>query len=1047
VSRVLRFLDIRADEGLLAAGLFGYSFLLGVGRVFVLTASQALFLEFYPASDLAYVYMIAALATVTTSAAYLRLGRRLSPRDLILANLAFTFVVTAVLRLLLGVTGSGWPAMATAAWFHALFALSSFAFWGAATQLVDIRQGKRLFPLATTGDVLAFSLGGFFILRTVDRIGTANLLWVGASGFALAVGALLYTIARSPGSLDRPPRRRGAREEARRVDWSSAYLRWMVAYFLLSAIVFVFLDNAFNDVAQRRFEGTAELARFFAMYSAVAAIINFLFRSLFAGRLVRRFGLVFGLAVLPAVVGVGAATVGLAGTLLPGLAVVFWVTVLTRMSDKVLRGVQYSSMATVYQPLMERGPAVQATMDGIVDSIAIGLAGVAILCLNALFEVTAVELSYVLVGLCAAWVVVARALKGEFVRVLGGVLVRRRLRGEALEALDDDALRVIEGQLESPHLEEVVYALDLVARVEPPDLVERLERLLLHPSDDVRLEALRHLEGRKGVPEERVAALAGDATAPAGVRAAALRVLAQLSDEVPDTVRGALESEVPELRRGAMAGLLRSGSIEAVVEAGAALLAALRSGDAAERALGAETLRDAALPSFYRQVAGLLDDPDPGVRVRAVEAAGATDHPSLWPRVVDALREPMLLPVASRVLLDAGPRAVPFLMAACEAAPEERTFRLAALRIVGLVGGEEAAGALAPLVSSTDREERSAVLTALVRCPIEEVDVPADTLAARLEVELAQTAGAYATLADLEDLAAGGGEAGEAAAALYRALEDEIQSGARRIFQILALSRPEADLMTAWESYSSGIRNRRAYALEVLDGHLRAEERARVFPVLDDLALDERLAALRRTRDLPSLPPARPAERLAADESLSSWMRLCARKVAAVLDAGPGPLGEDDERLFDRAIRLGRVELFRDLPGAALASVAPRLEKLTLAAETPVIRKGDPGDGMFVVIAGRVRVHDDGRELAVLGPDTVFGEFTVLQRSPRTASVTTLEPSTLVRLTQDDLQELMREHAAVARTLIRVILRRLRDNRARRGGAAAGTPGAAGADG
>lgn len=1026
MSRLLRAVGVQAGEGPLAAGLFGYSLLLGVGRVFVLTASQALFLQFYPASDLAYVYMLAAAATIATSAAYLRLGRRLSPRDLILGNLAFTVLVTAGLRLVIGSTDAGWPAMAIAAWFHVLFALSSFAFWGAATQLVDIRQGKRLFPLATTGDVLAFSLGGVFILRSVDRLGTANLLWIGAAGFALAMGALFYAIARSPARLDRGTAR-SDRKEREPIRWSSPYLRLMMGYFVLSAVVFVFLDNAFNDVAQRRFEGTAELARFFATYSAVAAVVNFVFRSLLAGRLVRRFGLVFGLAVLPAIVGLGAITIGLAGTLLPGLAVVFWMTVLTRMSDKVLRGVQYASMATLYQPLGDRGPSVQATMDGIIDSVAIGLAGVAILGLNALIEVTAVELAWFLVALCLAWVAVSVALKREFVGVLGGTLQHRRLGGEGFDILDDTALAIVRAQLESERPEEVLYALDLFIRADPSDLGRALERLLESDAEEIRLEALRLLVERDAFTAERLESIARDGEAPTRLRAAAIRALAERSEEISGSVRDALASDAPDLRRGAMVGLLRSGSIEGIVQAGAALLADLRSDDPKSRAFGAAVLRDARISSFHRQVSALLEDPDPGVRIRAVEAAGAIDDPRLWPRVVDALGEPALLDSASKVLLDAGRAALPHLMAGYSRAGGDRELRLSILRIVGLLRDAEVTGALLPLLATPVREERSAVLVALLRSP-PALDPALETeLGTRLETELEQTGEAYAALSDLE--APGPGTDTRAAEALRGALRDEIRGGVERVFRLLALLKPEADLVAAWQNYDSGSRDRRAYALELLDGHLRTAERARVFPVLEDLELDERLAALRRTRELSSLSPAERVTRLGSDPELSSWTRLCARRLAASLHPALESIPPSEARLFDRTTRLGAVELFRDLPGTALARVVPKLGDATLEPGTTVIHKGEPGDRMYVVLEGRVRVHDGERELAVLGPDTVFGEFTVLQRAPRTASVTAVERSVLLELDQDHLHELMRDNVGVARRLIRVILRRLRENR------------------
>ena len=510
-------------------------------------------------------------------------------------------------------------------------------------------------------------------------------------------------------------------------------------------------------------------------------------------------------------------------------------------------------------------------------------------------------------------------------------------------------------------------------------------------------------------------------------------------------------------------GLLRSGSIEGIVEAGAALLADLGSREPSARASAAEVLRDAAIPSFHRHVGRLLEDPDPAVRARALEAAGATDRPELWARVVEALRDPNLLPIASRVLLGAAGRAVPALTAALARERGERGFRLSAIRVLGLHEGPEAAAALVSVSGTVDREERTVALAALARRARDLDGRRIGWLETALGVELAETAEAFATQGELADLESGG-EVAEAAGTLRNAVEEDIRSARRRIFHILSLLKPGADLATAWESYDSGSRSRRAYALELLDGHLRTDERAAVFPLLEELASDERLAAIRRSRDLPRLPAERRLERLIADPGASAWTRLCARRLRVALASAAGPGGpsgvaateagddaladetltEAERRLYDRTRRLGAVELFRDLPAATLSRIVPRLQHMTAAPGTAIVREGEPGDGLYVVLEGRVRVHDGGRELAVLGGDAVFGEFTVLQRSPRTATVTAIEESGLLKLTQDDLLELMREHASVARTLIRVILRRLRENReSRRSGEAVSPDGPA----
>ncbi|MDX1579353.1 MAG: cyclic nucleotide-binding domain-containing protein, partial [Gemmatimonadota bacterium] len=407
----------------------------------------------------------------------------------------------------------------------------------------------------------------------------------------------------------------------------------------------------------------------------------------------------------------------------------------------------------------------------------------------------------------------------------------------------------------------------------------------------------------------------------------------------------------------------------------------------------------------------------------------AMDHPDLWPRVVEALRDPEVAASASEALLEAGAPVVPHLAAGLRRHPDDRPFRLAVLRILGLIGGPGIVSPLVPLLDAHDRDERTAALSALVRsgAPEKTREALGNEATRRLERELAQAAEAFVALADLEALP--DGRPGAAAEPLRTALAEEVAGARHRIFLLLALAKPGRDVAVAWENYASGSREKRGYALELLDSQLTTEERARIFPLLEDLSLAERIAALPDGPSGRRLPPAERVAGMTRDSGLSPWTRLCACRLAVELQVEAPPLDDDQRRLYERASRLGRVELFRDLPASVLARVVPRLELREVEADRTVIRKGETGDSMYVILEGCVRVHDDGRELAVLGGDNVFGEFTVLQRRPRTATVTTLEPTRLLRFTRHDLQELMQEEVGVARALIRVILRRLRQNR------------------
>ena len=96
-----------------------------------------------------------------------------------------------------------------------------------------------------------------------------------------------------------------------------------------------------------------------------------------------------------------------------------------------------------------------------------------------------------------------------------------------------------------------------------------------------------------------------------------------------------------------------------------------------------------------------------------------------------------------------------------------------------------------------------------------------------------------------------------------------------------------------------------------------------------------------------------------------------------------------------------------------------------------LFRKGDPGDQLYGVLDGRLRVSGERGELddvtfATLGPGEVVGEIALLDSSPRSATVSALEPTWLLSLHHDDLLPLLDRHPQVALKLAGILAGRLR---------------------
>ena len=131
--------------------------------------------------------------------------------------------------------------------------------------------------------------------------------------------------------------------------------------------------------------------------------------------------------------------------------------------------------------------------------------------------------------------------------------------------------------------------------------------------------------------------------------------------------------------------------------------------------------------------------------------------------------------------------------------------------------------------------------------------------------------------------------------------------------------------------------------------------------------------------------------------------------------------------LIEKVLVLKGVSIFAETPDEVLAEIAALLDDVELRPEETLITKGEPGRAMYVVVAGRLRIHDGERVIAYVGGHEIVGEMAVLESVPRMASVTATEPTRLLRLEQDALYELMADRIEVARGIIRVLSGRLRD--------------------
>ena len=130
---------------------------------------------------------------------------------------------------------------------------------------------------------------------------------------------------------------------------------------------------------------------------------------------------------------------------------------------------------------------------------------------------------------------------------------------------------------------------------------------------------------------------------------------------------------------------------------------------------------------------------------------------------------------------------------------------------------------------------------------------------------------------------------------------------------------------------------------------------------------------------------------------------------------------------IERVVALHRVGLFADVPGRTLAALARRASEVEVAAGTLVIAEGAVEEHLYAVVRGRLRVHRGERDITHLSSGSTVGELAALVPEPRSASVTALEPTTLLRIDRPLLEELLADRPALASGIIAALVAMLRE--------------------
>ena len=465
----------------------------------------------------------------------------------------------------------------------------------------------------------------------------------------------------------------------------------------------------------------------------------------------------------------------------------------------------------------------------------------------------------------------------------------------------------------------------------------------------------------------------------------------------------------------------------------AALERALRDDDASVRAQALDGL--AANPGRIggETILPLLDDPDPAVAASAAAAVSTGPHTADAARVLLRLAADPDPSVRSTALRHLG--AVPADAAAGLSAPalddEDAGVRSAALTTLTAVRPDEALGPAIRGLDDPSARVREAAVAAAVRIGGRSVDPVLDALARPAARDAALRALARLDLGGRDErvrafvaersreatgddaLAAAVPPDGEAAGLLKDALLERARASGRSALRALSLiSSDGAAVRSAVESLDARDPGQVAKALETLEATTDAFLSASI------LALWEPTEGARR--DLPDDW----LERASADDD--AFVAACAGAVNVRRGGGDGMTRRATTTpVIERVLFLRHVPLFDGLAPADLGAIAEVSDERSFRDGELLASEGEQGDELLIVASGTVRVEAGGSEIARRGRGEVLGEMSLITRGPRVASLVADGDVRAIRIGRREFESMIHDRPDIGIGVMRVLAQRL----------------------
>ncbi|MFH1084075.1 MAG: Npt1/Npt2 family nucleotide transporter [Pseudomonadota bacterium] len=941
--------------------------------------------------------------------------------------------------------------------------LLAMMFWNLANDLFNTRQSKRLFPLLTAGGVIGGILGSFATpplakAITMDNLMFAYLITTVIGAFTVkTMGARFPTLLLPEKGGKKVKQKTSIIEEFKKIVplmKESALVKILILITLLPNVVIPIMNYQFAYAVNQTFATQSGMLSFFGYFRGCMNIVSLIIL-LFVGRVYGRWGLPVVLMFHPF------------NYILAFLAFLLrfdiFSAMYSRVSTNVLRTTMNNPARAVLMGLfpVSYRAVIRPFLRGTVVRIGILIGSGIIMASEGLFHPRYLSIAGMI--FVAGWVVTSFALKKNYSKILLDLISRNILDLKSLEEKDVGSVfadKKIQSGLVKAFLssrgDDCLWHARILKSQAVKDLDAHILSVLKQNDDRTRIELLSMLSrdaGQQSIPIFRELVDPANPALTVAVIKAANRLPAGVSY---DFCREVFEThQDPDIKAYAVIGLYRNSPQEyrGIIDSW------LNSRDLSEKRAGVVASGETEDEFYISRLKAMLDEEenDPIIpyllmalhRLKAPEpnrfAAPYFTHPSESVRLA-ALE-------AFELQDDDDIRTVIGLMDDSS----EKVYELAKEEIQA--SPYQNPRVLVESLNIPRRKVREGIFDLLESLNIKDLDI--------FRFARSQLERCYGYFAEVEGVRLL--PESQERDLIIDHLENKKQIELENVIRVLATEDRSGQMRIIWRGLFSANTRQRSNSLEALDDSMDRSLSGIMLPLLEGLPPSETLSAGRRNFKLPDFTSDKGAvcshlldkqdwvtvvlalfliSKQGGDgvdkgrirelrESENIYIRQMAIRAMDMEHHDAGKMEDTMETeisIPDKILRLKGITIFEGLSVSELAAVASVTEEVNYPEGEIVIREGESGETMYLVIKGEVSVikgmgEEGGREieLAKIGAGDYFGEMALFEDAARSATIRTSEEARFLILHKQEFTEIVREYPQIALHICRALSNRLRE--------------------